>query len=143
MEKQRLARSGGGTGVVTAGPATNGHPSNIPQRHHQQPHQVGQGRANNRSNLTEPVHHKVAADAGQPSQVNDLATGHSLPHSHRRISNAGGGAGTGPFIRLEPRPAPSHSNTINSQVANRISLTFGFASNLTKGEHFLSILGRG
>lgn len=117
MEKQRLARSGGATGVVTPSPATNGHPPNIPQRHHQQQHGAGQGRANNRSNLTEPVHHKVAGDAA-PSQANDLAAGHGLPHSLRRISNAGGGVGTGSFIRLEPRPAPSHSNNISSQVAN-------------------------
>ena len=112
MEKQRLARSGGGG--VTAGPAVNGHASNIPQRHQQQQHQAGLGgRGSNRSSA-EPAHHKVTADA---ATHNDLATSHSLPHSLRRLSSGGGGSasgGGGSFIRLEPRPAPSHSNNINS-----------------------------
>ena len=81
-----------------AGPAVNGHASNIPQRHEQQ-HQAGLGgRGSNRSKVT--TH-------------NDLATGHSLPHSLRRRKR---GRKRHSFIRLEPRPAPSHSSNINSQV---------------------------
>ena len=112
MEKQRLARSGGGGGVAAV-PAAN--PSNAPppQRHH---HQAGGGRNSNRSSVEPVQHHKAVADTS--SSLNDLAAGHSLPHSHRRISNGGGGNGPAgnSFIRLEPRPAPPHSNAINSQV---------------------------
>lgn len=118
MEKQRLARSGGAIGAVPV--AVNGHGSNLPQRQ-PQPLQtgVGGGGSNNRSSngAMEPqvqvqVHHnhKVGADA---SSHNDLAAGHSLPHSLRRLSNGGGGSS---FIRLEPRPpAPSHSNNIQQR----------------------------
>ncbi len=117
MEKQRLARSGGAIGAVPV--AVNGHVSNLPQRQ-PQPLQTGVGGrgSNNRSSngAMEPqvqvqVHHnhKVGADA---SSHNDLAAGHSLPHSLRRLSNGGGGSS---FIRLEPRPAPSHSNNIQQR----------------------------
>ena len=121
MEKQRLARSGGGVGPVPV--AVNGH--NLPQRQQQQQLQTtgvvgGGGRGSNNSRLSnnamdpqvQQVHHnhKVGADV---SSLNDLAAGHSLPHSLRRLSNGGAGSS---FIRLEPRPAPmSHSNTIQQQ----------------------------
>lgn len=120
MEKQRLARTGGSVGAVPV--AVNGHVSNAPQRQQQQQQQLqtggggggGGGRVGNSrtsANMEPQVHHnhKVGADA---SSLNDLATGHSLPHSLRRLSNGGPASS---FIRLEPRPAPSHSSNIQQR----------------------------
>ncbi|XP_046655102.1 calmodulin-binding transcription activator 1-like isoform X5 [Daphnia pulicaria] len=143
MEKQRLARSGGTIGAVPV--AVNGHVSNLPQRQ-PQPLQTGVGGrgSNNRSSngAMEPqvqvqVHHnhKVGADA---SSHNDLAAGHSLPHSLRRLSNGGGGSS---FIRLEPRPAPSHSNNIQQRQATPTDSAVGRAAPRAEATGFG--LGRG
>lgn len=125
MEKQRLARSGGGNVAAAAGPAVNGHTPNIPQRHHQAGVGGGGGRGSNRSSAEPVHHHKVVVGGADATSLNDLATGHTLPpHSLRRLSNGAGAQASGSFIRLEPRLAPSHSNNINhSQVVRETRYT--------------------
>lgn len=86
MEKQRLARSGGGTGPPAL---TNGH--GVPQQ--QTPQPAGTGRHHNRSQGEVAHHNKVE------SSDTMVAAGNL-----RRLS-----AGAGSFVRLEPRP-PAHSN---------------------------------
>ncbi|XP_059350166.1 calmodulin-binding transcription activator 2-like [Daphnia carinata] len=145
MEKQRLARTGGSVGAVPV--AVNGHISNAPQRQQQQQQQLqgvggGGGRVGNSrtsANMEAQVHHnhKVGADA---SSLNDLATGHSLPHSLRRLSNGGPASS---FIRLEPRPAASHSSNIQQRQTTTPADTAGRTVPSARAETANFGLGRG
>uniref|UniRef100_A0A0P6EII8 Calmodulin-binding transcription activator n=1 Tax=Daphnia magna TaxID=35525 RepID=A0A0P6EII8_9CRUS len=148
MEKQRLARTGGSVGAVPV--AVNGHVSNAPQRQQQQQQQLqtggggggGGGRVGNSrtsANMEPQVHHnhKVGADA---SSLNDLATGHSLPHSLRRLSNGGPASS---FIRLEPRPAPSHSSNIQQRQTATPADNAGRTAPSARAEAANFGLGRG
>ncbi|KZS13454.1 putative Calmodulin-binding transcription activator 1 [Daphnia magna] len=149
MEKQRLARTGGSVGAVPV--AVNGHVSNAPQRQQQQQQQQlqtggggggGGGRVGNSrtsANMEPQVHHnhKVGADA---SSLNDLATGHSLPHSLRRLSNGGPASS---FIRLEPRPAPSHSSNIQQRQTATPADNAGRTAPSARAEAANFGLGRG